>query len=257
MSEPGQPESSGTPARRAFLRGALGAGLVGAAAAGYVYRSPSASAAEVTAEAAELGMLPAVPFHGRYQAGILPKPQRQTAVVSFNVTATGRGELTELFRTLTDRARFLTAGGTPPLVGITAPPSDSGVLGPTVIPDGLTVTVGVGASLFDGRYGLASLRPAGLTAMRPFPDDSLDPAQCGGDLSVQLSAGNADTVLHALRDIARNTRGGMQVLWRIDGFTSPPRPAGTTPRNLLGFMDGIANPSVNSATAMEDRKSVV
>ena len=47
-------------------------------------------------------MLPPVPFHGRYQAGILPQSQRQTAVISFNATADGRAELTELFRTITD-----------------------------------------------------------------------------------------------------------------------------------------------------------
>jgi len=253
MGEPEQPQEA--PRRRAFLRGALGAGLAGAAAggaaAGYAFRaSRPEPEAQAAALAAETGRLPAVPFHGRHQAGILPQPQRQTAVVSFTVTADGRAELTELLRTLTDRARFLTAGGTPPPVGIGAPPSDSGVLGPTVAPDGLTVTVGVGASLFDGRYGLAGRRPAGLTAMRTFPDDDLDPAQTGGDLSLQLSAGHTDTVLHALRDIARHTRGGLQVLWRIDGFASPARPAGTVPRNMLGFMDGIANPDARDAAEM-------
>ncbi len=243
------------PRRRAFLRGAVGAGLAGTAAggvaAGYAYRAATpVSPAQVATDQAEIGRLPAVPFYGRHQAGILLQPQRQTAVVSFNVTAQGRGELTELLQTVTDRARFLTAGGEPPPVGIGAPPSDSGVLGPTVVPDGLTVTVGVGASLFDDRYGLASRAPARLTAMTTFPDDNLDPAQCGGDLVVQLSAGNTDTVLHALRDIAKNTRGGMQVLWRVDGFASPARPAGTVPRNMLGFMDGISNPDPGDPAEM-------
>jgi deferrochelatase/peroxidase EfeB len=254
MSDATPPAEGGS--RRAFLRGAVGAGFVGAAAggaaAGYAYRSGRpAPSAQVAADEAEIGRLPAVPFHGRHQAGILPQPQRQTAVVSFNVTADGRGELTDLLQTLTDRARFLTAGGTPPPVGISAPPSASGVLGPTVVPDGLTVTVGVGSSLFDDRYGLAGRLPAGLTPMTTFPNDNLDPAQCGGDLILQLSAGHTDTVVHALRDIAKNTRGGMQANWRIDGFTSPARPAGTVPRNMLGFMDGIANPDTGSAAEMD------
>jgi deferrochelatase/peroxidase EfeB len=239
--------------RRLFLRG-VGAGTVflGGGAAGYAYRAARpASAAQTAADDLETGLLPPVPFHGQHQAGILPAPQRQTAVVSFDVTAEGRGELTELLHTLTDRARFLTTGGTPPPVGIGGPPSDSGVLGPRVVPDGLTVTVGLGASLFDDRYGLAGRMPAGLTSMRPFPNDDLDPAQCGGDLVLQLSAGHADTVLHALRDIARNTRGGLQVLWRIDGFSSPARPAGTVPRNMLGFMDGIANPDIGRPAEMD------
>ena len=246
------------PARRSFLRGMAGgvaggvlAGGAAGAAAGYAYHGDPQNPAADADETAIVGRLPAVPFHGRYQAGILPQPQRATAVVSFDVTAADRAALTDLFQTVTDRARFLTSGGTPPPAGIGGPPTDSGVLGPTVVPDGLTVTFGVGSTLFDDRYGLASLRPAHLVPMTSFPNDDLDPAQSGGDLILQLSAGNADTVIHALRDIAKSTRGGMQANWRIDGFASPARPAGTVPRNLLGFMDGIANPSVTSAASMD------
>jgi deferrochelatase/peroxidase EfeB len=267
-SEPQAPCAGGTfspsgAARRTFLRGVFGAGAAGVAvgAVGGVTAARASTAgpltgslhgsAEQLAAATQMGTLPPVPFHGRHQAGILPSAQRQTVVASFDVTAEGRSELTDLLRTLTDRARFLTTGGSPPPVGISAPPSDSGVLGPVVVPDGLTVTVGVGASLFDDRFDLGQRRPAGLTPMKVFPNDQLDPAQCGGDLLVQLCAGSADTVLHGLRDIAGNTRGGMQPRWRIDGFGNPPRPSGT-PRNLMGFKDGIANPVATNQSQMND-----
>jgi deferrochelatase/peroxidase EfeB len=234
------------------VAGGVVAGGLGGAAAGYVGRGSNPDPA-AAANLAELeGRLPAVPFHGEHQAGILPKPKAATAVISFNATAQSRAELIELFRTVTDRARFLTAGGTPPPAGISGPAADSGTLGPTVVPDGLTVTFGVGSTLFDDRYGLASRVPAHLTAMQSFPNDNLDPAQCGGDLILQLTAGHEDVVLHALRDIAKNTRGGMQANWRVDGFASPARPAGTVPRNQLGFMDGISNPSVTSAKQMNE-----
>jgi deferrochelatase/peroxidase EfeB len=253
------PAEAPAPARRSFLRGLAGgvaggviAGGAAGAAAGYAYRGGAAAdPADAANEAAVNGLLPAVPFHGKYQAGILPKASRATAVVSFNATVQSRADLVELFKTVTDRARFLTSGGTPPVVGIGGPPSDSGVLGPTVTPNGLTVTFGVGSTLFDDRYGLASRQPAHLVPMPSFPDDNLDQAQCGGDLILQLSAGNSDTVVHALRDIALSTRGGMQANWRMDGFCSPARPSGTVPRNLLGFMDGIANPAVTSRTTMD------
>jgi deferrochelatase/peroxidase EfeB len=241
-------EAGKLPGRRSFLRGVAGGvagGVIAGGAAGYELRSSPPDKALAADTVSLDGRLPAVPFHGRYQAGITPPPQRATAVISFGATADGRSGLTDLFQTITSRARFLTAGGTPPPVGIGGPPSDSGVLGPTVVPDGLTVTVGVGSTLFDDRYGLASQLPARLTPMKPFPNDNLDPAQTGGDLILQLSAGNADTVVHALRDIARHTRGGMQINWRIDGFCSPARPAGTVPRNLMGFMDGISNPPLS------------
>jgi deferrochelatase/peroxidase EfeB len=256
--EPAAEPAGPRPGRRSFLRGLAGgvaggvvAGGATGTAAGYFSRGTPADPSAVANEAAVTGLLPAVPFHGRYQAGIAPEPSRATAVVSFDATAESKSDLVELFQTVTDRARVLTAGYTPPPVGIDGPPSDSGVLGPTVVPDGLTVTFGVGSTLFDDRYGLAALRPVNLVPMTSFPNDDLDPAQCGGDLIVQLSAGNTDTVLHALRDIAKNTRGGMQINWRIDGFSSPARPTGTVPRNLMGFMDGVANPSVTSAPQMD------
>jgi len=263
MSEPAAPQETGTPegapspstGRRSFLRGALGfgagaaAGLAGGAAVGYARHGSASPATSLPADLAE-GRLGAVPFHGAHQPGILPKPQRQAIVASFDVTAERRGELAGLLHTLTDRARLLTAGGMPPPVGIAAPPSDSGILGPRVVADGLTVTVALGASLFDGRYGLSGRRPAHLTTMGTFPNDDLDPAQCHGDLAIQVAAGSADTVLHALRDLTRHTRGAMQARWRIDGFSSPPRPAGT-PRNLMGFKDGIANPGTTDPAEMK------
>ncbi|HVV21166.1 MAG TPA: Dyp-type peroxidase [Pseudonocardiaceae bacterium] len=241
--------STGEPnlRRRSFLTGALlGAGAVAATAA------TTAAAADPAAPAATAqanGLAPAVPFHGEHQAGILAPVQRQGAFLSFDVIADNRDELADLLRTITDRVRFLTGGGTPEPVGITAPPADSGVLGATVPADGLMAIVGVGASLFDDRYGLAARKPARLTAMRMFPNDDLDPAWCHGDLLVQFAAPNTDTVLHAVRDLTRATRGGMQLRWRIDGFTSPPRPSGT-PRNLMGFKDGTANPLTTDATLM-------
>jgi deferrochelatase/peroxidase EfeB len=220
--------------RRSFLRGAvLGAGVTAAAAGTGVAVAAGTRDAPVPANP---------PFHGAHQAGILRRPPQQSIVASFDVIAEKRAELTDLLRAITDRSRFLTTGGVPGAVGITAPPADSGVLGPTVPPDSLTVTLGVGASLFDDRYGLTGRKPAKLTQMRTFPNDALDPAQCHGDLSLTLAAASNDTVVHALRDIARATRGGMQLRWRINGFSSPPRPEGT-PRNLMGFKDGIANPA--------------
>jgi deferrochelatase/peroxidase EfeB len=189
--------------------------------------------------------LPAIPFHGPNQAGILNAPQPASTFVAANVTAASRAELVELFKILTVRARVLTQGGVPANLGTSQPPEDSGTLGPVVPPDGLTITVGVGSTLFENAaFGIGDLAPRHLTAMRSFPNDDLQPAITGGDLLLQICGGEPDTVIHALRDIARHTRGGMQIAYRMDGFQSQPRPVGI-PRNHFGHMDGIANPDMN------------
>jgi deferrochelatase/peroxidase EfeB len=187
--------------------------------------------------------LPAIPFHGPWQAGIVNPPPPAACFVSFDVTATNRSELIDLLRTLTERARFLTSGGMPEDLGPVAPPSDSGTLGPDIPADGLTVTVGFGSTLFDGRFGIADRKPLHLTEMTSFPNDNLDPSQTGGDMLIQICAGSPDAAIHALRDIAKHTRGGLQINWRLDGFVAPARPSGV-PRNHFGFMDGVANPNV-------------
>jgi deferrochelatase/peroxidase EfeB len=228
--------------RRGFLRGAalgLGGVAVGAAATGGVAAADDGSSRRGTPAPPRV-----VPFHGPHQAGITTDRPASAAFVAFDLTADGRGALADLLHTLTERARFLTAGGRPPNLGISGPPSDSGVLGPVVPAGGLTVTVGLGASAFDDRYGLAAALPRRLRRMDTFPNDDLDRTRCDGDVLVQLCADAPDVVIHALRDLATHTRGGLQVRWRLDGFVSPPRPSGV-PRNLMGFNDGIANPSVH------------
>ncbi len=238
--------------RRSFVRNAIGAGAGAAALAGGGFAlTTAASTGTAQADSAPRGQAPAVPFHGVHQAGVVTPQPAAAAFAACTVIADTREDLADLMRTLTERARFLTRGGEPADLGVGAPPSDSGILGPVVPADALTVTVGVGASLFDDeRYGLAAAAPHRLTPMRTFPNDNLQAGQSHGDLSLQICAGSTDTVLHALRDLARHTRGALQIKWRVDGFQNAPRPAGAQ-RNLLGFKDGIVNPDVRSSREMD------
>jgi deferrochelatase/peroxidase EfeB len=236
------------PSRRNFIRGAISGAAGTALAGGVLIGGAKADADAATAATGADGQVtePSYSFHGARQAGILtPDPaakQPFTCVAAFDSTAGDKAGLTDLLRTLTGRARFLTSGGTPPDLGVSRPPPDSDVLGPSVPADGLTVTLSVGSSLFDDRYGLAASKPLKLTPMRTFPNDSLEPAWLHGDLLVQLCANHPDTIHHTIRDITRHTRGAMALRWKMEGYNSPPRPSGTS-RNLLGFKDGTANPT--------------
>jgi deferrochelatase/peroxidase EfeB len=234
--------------RRRFLQGTTAGVATTALAGGLIAAGAHADAATQPAVAADGTPLPpaSVPFHGAHQAGVFTAQQRSAVFAAFDVTASGKAGLAALFKTITDRARFLTAGGTPVDLGLGAPPSDSEILGPVVPADGLTITLSVGASLFDKRFGLESRKPLKLSEMVSFPNDSLDPKWCHGDLMVQICANEQDTVQHALRDLAKYTRGGMQLRYRMNGFVSKPRPEGT-PRNLMGFKDGISNPLITEA----------
>jgi deferrochelatase/peroxidase EfeB len=232
--------------RRTFLKGTA-AGAAGTALAGGVLIGGAHADADAAGSgAAAATETAAYPFHGRYQSGVLTPPpsgkQAYTCVASFDTLAADKAALAGLLQTVTARARFLTAGGTPPNLGVSQPPSDSDVLGPVVQADGLTVTLSAGSTLFDDRYGLAARKPLKLKQLVAFPNDSPDPAWLHGDLLVQLCANHPDTIHHAIRDITRHTRGGMQLRWKVAGYNSPPRPSGT-PRNLLGFKDGTANPT--------------
>jgi deferrochelatase/peroxidase EfeB len=232
--------------RRALLAGGLAGGLVGGAAiagGGFALGSHDAGAATSLPAAVVTDAHHAIAFEGVHQAGITTAPQAAAIFVALDSVAPDRASLTAAFQALTDRSRLLTAGGVPAVVPREQPASDSGILGPTVLPDDLSVTFAVGASLFDGRYGLGARQPVGLVPMPVFTNDRLDPAQTHGDLLVQVCANSADTCLHALRELLRPTRGALAVRWKIDGFHLPSKeqPGGTA-RNLLAFKDGTANP---------------
>ena len=158
-------------------------------------------------------------------AGITtPRPQA-SMFVSFDVLATSANDLRRLMRLLSVRAAFLARGGMVSQVDPLLPPVDSLVMGPQVHPDNLTITVAVGASLFDHRFGLDPVRPVHLAEMKQFPNDALDPAQCHGDLSLQFSSNTPDTNIHALRDIVKNLPDLLLVRWKQEGSVPPQAPA--------------------------------
>ncbi len=164
-----------------------------------------------------------------------------------------RRELADTLRSLTDAARWLTQGGPAPKRDPLLPPEDNLILGPDPTPNGLTVTVALGASLFDARFGLADRKPAQLRAMEHFPHDQIDPARTHGDLLLQLCADEPDACVHALRILMRATRATLVLRWMLPGFQRPNTltKGRTSTRNLLGFKDGTANPDTSDGELMD------
>jgi deferrochelatase/peroxidase EfeB len=250
--------------RRAFLTrsaAVLGAGA-GATAAVEVDSSHPADAAPadtaVPSPSAQWQMSQAElaesePFRGVHQAGILTPRQAQSTFAALDCFASDRDVLAETLRALSQRAQQLATGAPVPLLEADAPPADSGVLGPDNAPDSLTVTIALGASLFDGRYGLAARRPRELVEMPTFAIDDLDPARSHGDVLLQICANQRDTVTHTLRELLRTVRGSLQLRWVIDGFQSARRgpTASNNARNLFAFRDGTSNPLTTDPAQME------
>ncbi len=245
--------------RRSFLKRAGGVGL-GGLAAGYGLGAASAAAASASETPAQMAqrvneteLSTQRGFEGVHQAGILTPAADFSVLVALDSLAAGQAELMTALQALSSRARELTRGGQTVVSELDAPPFDSGTLGTVIAPDGLTVTIGFGASLFDGRYGLGSRRPAHLTEMRAFPHDELDPARTGGDVLLQLAAGHQDTVAHALRELLKSVRGQLAPRWTVAGFQGAKR--GPNPhssrRNHFGFRDGTSNPDVTDPKVMD------
>ncbi len=224
------------PTRRGLLVGAGGA-LASAGAA-----TLSRAATPVSPGEAPLRE----PFFGPHQGGIATPQQTHSYFAAFDCLAKSRDELKAMLQGLSGAAARMSAGETARDLG-----KDLSVEGPDggsalgLAPGRLTITFGFGAGMFikDGadRYGLAARRPAALVDLPKFNGDQLDPAQTGGDISVQACADDPMVAFHAVRELARLSYGAAQLRWGQAGFL-PQAPTGETPRNLMGFKDGTSNP---------------
>jgi deferrochelatase/peroxidase EfeB len=195
------------------------------------------------------------PFYDEHQAGIVTPAQDRLAFASMNVLdGTSRSDLRVLLRDWTVAAERMTRGA---LVGddtnLDDPPLDTGeAIGSPV--GGLTITIGYGPSLFDGRFGLAARKPALLADLPALPNENLDPEYVGGDVCIQACSDDPLVAFHAVRNLARLGLGAVDYNWMELGFgkTSSTSTAQATPRNLLGFKDGTRNIKSQQRDLLDD-----
>lgn len=229
------------PQKRTLFKTALAAGAIGIAG-GYLAGENKGS--KEAQSQANQHSTQGYPCYGKNQAGIVTPHQLFGIMAAFDVSAQDAKQLENLLRILTARIEFLTQGGEFQDGDIKLPPASSGLLGKAFRPDGLTLTLSVGASLFDQRFGLANKKPRHLQEMRDFPNDKLQKDWCDGDLSLQICAFSPETCQAALRDIIKHTSQFAIIRWSIDGFLPKNEPGAMAARNLLGFRDGSGNPKV-------------
>jgi deferrochelatase/peroxidase EfeB len=227
--------------RRGFIGGAAVGGA--AVAAGALVGSQEGGDGDANAS----GL---VPWRGPRQAGIVTPRTAYGTVAAFDVVD---DDLPGLLRDLSARIAELTQGWPDrldPIDDERLPPSDTGELGYGRRDDGrLTITLGLGASLFDRRFGLRGRRPRALRRMPGFPGDNLDPERVHGDLLLLIQSDHMLVTHHALRDVMRRTKGRLQGRWAQPCFqrfaserpSTRSRPGVADARGLLGFPDGSQN----------------
>ncbi|AVT34524.1 peroxidase [Plantactinospora sp. BC1] len=230
--------------RRLLTGGALGVGgAVAGAAAGVAAtaagRQPSAPAPVDLGAATAVGT-DVVPFHGARQAGIATDPQAHASFVALTLhRGVDRAALGRLMRLLTDDAARLTQGRAP--LADTEPEL-------AVLPARLTVTFGFGPHLY-AAAGRDDRRPPSVAPLPAFGIDRLQPAWSGGDLLLQICADDPLTVTHAQRMLVKDARPFAAVRWVQRGFrrSRGAQADGHTQRNVMGQLDGTANPRPGTA----------
>ncbi|MGY5766476.1 iron uptake transporter deferrochelatase/peroxidase subunit [Brachybacterium sp. DNPG3] len=243
---------------RRGLLGAAGGALLGGAALGFGGGRASAGASILGVGTATTGadgtvdpLATAHPLRGEHQAGIVTPAQDCMFTAAFDVTAENLDAVRQLMGDWLVAAEQMCAGelvgGTPSANPYQVPRDTGEVWG--YPPSSLTITVGVGGSLFrdaDGndRFGLASRSTAVLDAGMPtFGNEALRSGQSDGDIVVQACADDAQVAMHAIRNLTRLAFGTAALRWSQIGYgrTSSTSTAQETPRNLFGFKDGTNN----------------
>jgi uncharacterized iron-regulated membrane protein/deferrochelatase/peroxidase EfeB len=200
---------------------------------------------------------PAVePFYGERQAGIATPAQRHALFASFALSesALPTGEpldaaaiaanLEALLADWSTVAAALAAGERPPKAAIDGDDQfDAEAVAAGLDPARLTVTFGIGPAAF-AKAGLQSRQPSKLAELPEFDGDRLNPAWSGGDLLLQICGEDQQVVSNAFLELRKRAVGRGTLLWTQQGFSSAPD--GGTPRNLMGFKDGSANPAAGS-----------
>lgn len=221
--------------RRGLLGGtaAAAAGAAGAAV-GSVATNAVANANQETFAAKRL-----LEFYGPHQMGIEADLQAVTNFVVFDIKdSTDVSAMLRWMTLLTDDISRLSIGEP-----ILADPNPELAIGAARF----SAYVGFGPSLFR-KLGLESQMPAGFGPLPAFKVDQLRDEFSGGDVLIHIAADDPIVLSHGTRGLIRDSLPFASVRYSQSGFAHTPGmvPAGLTHRNLMGQVDGTANPKLGT-----------
>ena len=219
--------------RRGLLGGTAAAAAGGAI--GAISVGASASAYQETFVAKR-----SLEFFGEHQMGIETDLQAVTNFVVFDIKdSTDKSAMLRWMTLITDDIRRLSLGEP-----VLADPNPELAIGAARF----SAYVGFGPSLFK-KLGLESQMPAGFGPLPRFKVDQLQDHFSAGDVLIHIAADDPVVLSHGTRGLIRDSMPFASVRSVQAGFAHTPGmvPAGLTHRNLMGQVDGTANPELGSA----------
>ena len=177
-------------------------------------------------------------FYGAHQNGIEIARQSNATVIAFDIKeGIDQAAIARLMRLWTNDSAELTEGK--PIIG--DPQAEM-----AENPARLTILIGYGYSLFE-KVGAVDKWPIAEKAIPAYSIDKLEKRWSDGDLVVQITGDNPQSIFHAALVLARDAEPFATVRWQQRGFLDP---AGINTsqvsRNLMGQLDGTANKPIAS-----------
>lgn len=212
---------------------------IGAVAGSSLLASPVASEPEVSFD---IGAS-TVPFYGPHQAGIETPPQAHATFVALSLLpSVDREGIGRLMRLWTDDAARLTQGE--PIIGDSSPQLAEN-------PSALTITFAFGREAF-AKTGTLEEWPIEVDSIPPYAIDRLEPRWSDGDILIQVAGDDSNTNFHAVHQLLRTAKSFARPQWIQRGFLDAAGVnTGEIGRNLLGQIDGQANPAPGSSEFAE------
>lgn len=179
-------------------------------------------------------------FFGKHQNGIELPIQAVTNFLIFEIKpTTDRAAMLRWMSLITDDIDRLSRGEP-----VLADPNPELVIGSA----GLSAYVGFGYSLFE-KLKLKSQLPQGFIDLPKFKIDKLQAEFTGGDVLIHVAAEDPIVLSHASRSLIRDSIPFAKLKSMQSGFAHSPGMVsqGVTHRNLMGQIDGTANPKMGSS----------